>query len=319
MTLKAANIIFFVFAMAFAGCLSPHQKTAILPDLDISEPTRLIEDAARGNEADVKALLVASEKPDQANSQGITALMVAARKGQLGVMQLLLSAHANVASVDEQGSTALHYAVLGNQARAAELLLQYHAPVDVKDGFDLTPLMLATRFADYTTVKALIRGKANVKITDENGWTALLFAVSRGDGDIFDIVSDATNDFQIQDNNGDGLVMVAIQYKQPAILRRLIDLHAPTDVPNKNRITPLRLAIENGDVEAVQMLAGTVSINEKLPDGRSPLMLAIDLRQKEVAGLLLSLKPDLTAKDSHGRTYTDHLTALGLDSEWLHL
>lgn len=318
MVLKPANLalIYTLFTLAIAGCTSA-KKAAPVSDLDINEPTRLIEQAARGNEADVKALLVAGEKPDQANSQGVTALMVAARKGQLAVMQLLLSAHANVALADEQGSTALHYAILGNQTKAVELLLQNHAPIDKKDGFDLTPLMLATRFADVALIKTLIRGKANLSIVDENGWTAIFFAVGRGDADIFEIYADAVEDLNLKDNDGDSLAMVAIQYKQPNMLKKLIELHAPIDTPNKRGVTPLRLAIENGDTACVQALAKVVSINEKLPDGRSPLMFAIDLRQKEVAGLLLSLKPDLSAKDTHGRTYMDHLTALGLDPDWL--
>lgn len=301
-----------------AACSTlPSKKSAPLPDLDINEPTRLIQQAARGNEAEVKALLAAGEKVDQGNSQGVTALMVAARKGQVGVMQLLLSAYANVGLVDEQGSTALHYAALGNQAKAAQLLLLYHAPADVKDGFDLTPLMLATRFGDLPLIKAMIKGKADPKVTDENGWSAIFFAISRGDADIFDAIADRLDDFQMQDVEGDGLIATAVEYHQHTILKKLIDLHAPADVANKHQVTPLRLAIENGDPESVRMLSTVVSINDKLPDGRSPLMLAIDLRQKEVAGLLLSLKADLAFKDTQGHTYMDHLTAVGLDTDWL--
>jgi len=305
-----------LFVAAFVGCSSA-KKTAPLPDLDLNNPTRLHEFAARGSEAEVKALLVAGEKPDQTNSQGVTALMVAARKGQIAVMQQLLAAHANVAAADEQGSTALHYAVLGNQTKSAEVLLQNQAPIDKKDGFDLTPLMLATRFADVGMVKILIHGKASLSVTDQNGWTAMFFAVARGDADIFDVMSDYVEDLSGKDNDGDTLAIVAIQYKQPNMLKKLIELHAPIEAANKRGVTPLRLSIENGDAECVRLLAKVVSINDKLPDGRSPLMFAIDLRQKEVAGLLLSLNADLTAKDTRGRTYVDHLTALGLDSDWL--
>lgn len=298
------------------GCSSV-KKAPPLQDLELNGPTRLIEQAARGNETVVKALLIAGEKPDQANAQGVTALMVAARKGQIGVLNLLLAAHANVAAVDEQGSTALHYAVLGNQTKAAEVLLQNAAPIDKKDGFDLTPLMLATRFGDLSMVRTLIRNKANLLIVDENGWSAMTFAVARGDADIFDVMTDFVEDLTGKDNDGDSLVTIAIQYKQTLMLKKLIELHAPVDLPNKRGVTPLRLSIENGDTESLRLLSKVVSINEKLPDGRSPLMLAIDLRQKEIAGLLLSLKPDLAVKDSRGRTYMDHLTALGLEPEWL--
>jgi ankyrin repeat protein len=306
-------------ACIISGCATTSQKklNAPLTDLDINEPTRLIQQAGHGNEEEVKRLLLAGEKPDQANPQGLTALMVAARKGNMGVIQLLISAHANVAIGDEQGSTALHYACLGNQAKVAELLIAYHAPLDVKDGFDLTPLMLASRFGDLPLVKVLLKGRANPNIADENGWTPIFFAISRGDLEIFDALLDYSNDLAAIDTEGDGLVATAVQLRQHPILKKLLEVHALADTTNKRKSTPLRMAIENGDTESVRLLSKVVSINNKTADGRSPLMLAIDLKQKDVAGLLLSMKPDLASKDSTGRTYVDHLTSLGLDEDWL--
>jgi ankyrin repeat protein len=243
--------------------------------------------------------------------------MVAARKGQLGVMQLLIAARANLALADEQGSTALHYAVLGNQTAAATLLLDNHAPIDVKDGFDLTPLMLATRFGDLALVQTMIKHNANLLITDQNGWSAIFFAAARGDSYIFDAIADRVDENKLQDNEGDTLIHVAIANKQKTILKKLLELHVPANVQNKKKITPVRLAIEEGDVDALKILSDVVSVSEKLADGRTPLMLAIDLRQKDVAAYLFAGKADLAAKDPAGKTYSDHLTALGLDNEWL--
>jgi ankyrin repeat protein len=304
--------------LAVVSCVSPSQKFGSpVPELDINEPTRLIQEADQGNAAEVKKLLAAGEKPDQANPQGVTALMVAARKGYVNVMQLLLSRNASTSLTDDQGSTALHYAVLGNQIEATELLISNHAPLDLKDGFDLTPLMLATRFGDLRIVKTLLKGNANPNIKDENGWSPIFFAIARSDLDIFDALIDRNDDLQAQDTEGDGLVATAVQLRQHFILKKLLEMHAPAGMLDKRKASPLFMAIENGDVESVRMLAKVVSINDKFSDGRTPLMTAIDLRQKNVASLLLSLKPDLTSKDGHGRSYLDHLSALGLDEEWL--
>src|ERR1700761_1404740 len=81
--------ILFIVLMATACSSSPEKVSGPLIDLDIDEPTRLIQQAGHGNEEEVKKLLSAGEKVDQANPQGITALMVAARKGNIGVMQIL--------------------------------------------------------------------------------------------------------------------------------------------------------------------------------------------------------------------------------------
>jgi ankyrin repeat protein len=309
------------FIVTIAICLmncSHVPKTPKTPESEINEPTKLISESEAGHENDVKVLLEKGENPDQSNPQGVTSLMVAARKGYLTIVTQLLNAKADPNLTDQQGSAALHYAVLGSQAKVASLLLQNKASVDVKDGFNLTPLMLATRFANLATVKVLLEHGANINLKEEDDdWSALFFAIPRGDIDIFESLADRFSDLKQQDAEGDSLVAVAVQYKQLQILKKLIELRAPTDLLNLKHLTPIAIAIQNGDLSSVKELASPKDMNQPLPDGRTPLMLAIDQRQKEISRLLIALKADMEKKDLAGKSATDHLVDAGLETDWL--
>lgn len=243
--------------------------------------------------------------------------MVAARKGRLPVMRTLLDAKADPNRVDFQKDTALHYAVLGNQPKAVEMLTQHSADVNLKDNFDLTPLMLATRFASLATVKVLIQAKANAAMADENGWSALFFAIPRGDPEIFDAIADQIGEFDAIDSEGDGLVATALEYNQPTLLKKLIDGHAPVEIPNKHGVTPVHLAVRSGNLEALRLMAKNMNVNEPMADGRTPLMVAIDSHQQAAARFFISLNADPSIKDRAGRSSLDHLQHAGLDLSWM--
>ncbi len=310
-------LTFFLLTVLLVGCGHPSPKPNEGINLDIADPTKLISASAKGDDSTVKALLSRGIDANECNSQGVTSLMVAARKGHLKVIELLFSAHADPAITDEQGSTALHYAVLGNQPKAIEMLIQHGAPVNLKDGFDLTPLMLATRFASLDVIKILLKSKAKTEAVDENGWSALFFAIPRGDPNVFDAIADQVGEYTALDTDGDGLVATALQYHQPSILKKLVEGHAPVDLPNKRGITPIHMAIESGDVDSLRILVKGIALNQPLSDGRTPLTLAIDLRQKAVAGLLMSLNANPEIKDKNGKSSLDHLREAGLDPDWL--
>src|SRR5205809_3447052 len=114
------HLAFFLLFIVLVSCTHGQVKAPeTLPDWDKTEPTRLIESAARNQIEDVRRLVKRpGQNVDERNLQGVTALMVSARKGNTEVMKLLLDANADPRATDEQGSTPLHYAVLGGQFEA---------------------------------------------------------------------------------------------------------------------------------------------------------------------------------------------------------
>jgi ankyrin repeat protein len=88
---------------------------------------------------EIKRLLAA----DQANEQGITALMVACQDGHLDCVRTLLEAGAPVAQADEQGFTGLMLACGKGHVECVRTLLEAGAPVEQAVQDVGTALMLA--------------------------------------------------------------------------------------------------------------------------------------------------------------------------------
>jgi ankyrin repeat protein len=100
--------------------------------------------------AAVRYLLAHGARPDAPSSEGTTALMRAAYRGWIEVVETLLAAGASVNARDTTNATALHYAARPWGAAAVRLLLTRGADVRVRDTGGHTALMRLVRYdLDY--------------------------------------------------------------------------------------------------------------------------------------------------------------------------
>jgi ankyrin repeat protein len=92
----------------------------------------------------VSVLVAAGAEVDAKDSQGLTALLLAAKEGRNDVASELLNNAASVYVVDNKGRTALHHAAIGRNADAMiDTLLAAGAPVTARDNEGQTPKDLA--------------------------------------------------------------------------------------------------------------------------------------------------------------------------------
>ena len=86
------------------------------------------------------------------NSNGSSALALAALYGHSEIVEYLLNQGSNVNSRDKGNRTPLHYAVLGNQIEISRLLISKGAKVDaigeIRDQNQSTSLHLAVQLGD---------------------------------------------------------------------------------------------------------------------------------------------------------------------------
>ena len=111
------------------------------------------------------------------NLAGESALMIAAIKGDLASVKLLLDRGARVS---QPGWTALHYAASGREPSTVEWLLDRGAEVDALSPNGSTPLMMAAQYGSEASVDLLLARGANMALRNQQNLGAIDFARSGG-------------------------------------------------------------------------------------------------------------------------------------------
>ena len=108
------------------------------------------------------------------NDKDESALMLAALKGHLNLVQKLVE---NDADVNKTGWTPLHYAASGGHVPVIDYLLENSAYIDAESPNGTTPLMMAAMYGSPESVKTLIQAGADPTLKNQLGLSALDFAV----------------------------------------------------------------------------------------------------------------------------------------------
>ena len=111
------------------------------------------------------------------NLAGESALMIAAIKGDLASVKLLLDRGARI---NQPGWTALHYAASGREPKTVEWMLDRGAEVDALSPNGSTPLMLAAQYGSEVSVDLLLARGANMALRNTQNLGAIDFARSGG-------------------------------------------------------------------------------------------------------------------------------------------
>jgi ankyrin repeat protein len=128
------------------------------------------EESVRALEA---LLQVPDLQVDPANPNGETPLMIAAIRGSLPAVKLLLG---RGAALNRAGWTPLHYAASGPDNGVTAWLLTQGAAVDARSPNGTTPLMMAARYGNSLLVPLLLKAGADPALANEQGLTAADFA-----------------------------------------------------------------------------------------------------------------------------------------------
>jgi len=114
------------------------------------------------------------------NEAGENALMMAALRGHLDLVELLIN---RGAQVNKAGWAPLHYAATYQGANALPIvrkLLEHHAFVDTESPNRSTPLMMAAQYGTEPVVQLLLEEGAQPLQKNQQGLTAIDFARRAG-------------------------------------------------------------------------------------------------------------------------------------------
>jgi len=221
-----------------------------------------------GNVAEARRLLRAGANVALANNYGATPMTLAAEVGSTDMLKVLLEAGANADSPNPDGQTALMAVARTGNVEAAKLLLDHGATVDAKEKWGgQTALMWASARRHPEMMQLLISKGADVdaasidrdyqrhvtaegrpKSLDSGGLTPLLYAARENCIACVDV-----------------------------LLKNKVDI----DLPDPDGASPLLVAIMNANWDlAKQLIAAGADVNQWDIFGESPLLTAVDLRNR---------------------------------------
>ncbi len=188
----------------------------------------LREAAARGDVARLRQLIKDGAQVNAVDAWGNTALLVAAREGEIDVARLLLR---SLADVEGRGGsmTPLAAAALRGHTQMVQLLLRAGADVNAVGLNEQTPLMNAVKLNRTAVAQTLIKAGASTRITDRSGDNLLVVAITENQGDMLALLLDSGMDPNLPDANGLSPLYWAQQLQRPAMAQRLLAAGARTD------------------------------------------------------------------------------------------
>jgi ankyrin repeat protein len=137
----------FISTIAIAVLLAGH-PLPIQTEADADGLTPLMRAAARGDLAQVTALLGKGSEPDASTpAQRVTALMCAAYFGHAAVIKALLAKGARLELKDAQGAAAVDWAALGDHPELEKALTGPHVSLNPFLNTGIMPIWLMDRAA----------------------------------------------------------------------------------------------------------------------------------------------------------------------------
>jgi len=172
-------------------------------------------------------------------------LLESARLGNLAAVRDLLSRRAPVDTVDRRGLTPLMWAAATGNTEIVRLLLDNGAVVDRRANDGSTALMFASANGSLEIVRALVVKGADVT-TARGGVKARQLAVERGHADVAMLLDQA-------EVLGRRLLQAANE-GHDMVVRQVLAMGAPVNMPDERGATALMIAARNGDLGMLQAL-----------------------------------------------------------------
>eukprot|EP00742_Colponemidia_sp_Colp-10_P008568 GILJ01009286.1.p1 GENE.GILJ01009286.1~~GILJ01009286.1.p1 ORF type:complete len:1906 (+),score=241.01 GILJ01009286.1:81-5798(+) len=185
---------------------------------------------------EILPLLLTSEglDPDLSDNRGLTAVHIAAIRGDLSALDVLLSHGASVDAASGKGCTALHYACKGGHIDMVKYLLsKAGASVHVQDVANASPLHYAVEQQHERIVKMLLKCGASVHLVDSAGRTPLYEALAAHNTGIASAILAAGARVNVVDSEGVSPLYFAAREGQLPLVVLLVNASANVNMPNR--------------------------------------------------------------------------------------
>ena len=253
--------------------------------------------------------LVASEAMASAANE----LLNAAQSGWLDGWRLreLLQSSADLESRSDDDSqrTPLHLAALRGHINVVRLLLGKSAAIEATDGTRKTPLHLAAWEGQIDVVQVLLEWNAEIERTDERGCAPLHVAAEEGHIDVVQLLLEMNAKIETRDKGRYAPLHVAAKGGHRDVVQLLLEKNAQIETTDGTGKTPLHLAARGGQIDVVEetaaieaarrnwievaqlLLEKKAQIGTTDKAGQTPLSLAMDVGFREIVDVILEHIP----------------------------
>lgn len=149
-----------------------------------------------GDAEKLKALLAGGADANTRDSEGVTALMLAANAGNLEMVKALLAAGADVSATDAAGWNALMKGIYNQEQDrgfpdVVQALIDAGADVETKIAYGIRPLMLAAGYGEAGVVETLLKAGADPRAKNEGDRTALMMVKEKFYVEVINLLHEA--------------------------------------------------------------------------------------------------------------------------------
>ncbi|XP_075563274.1 ankyrin repeat domain-containing protein 6 isoform X2 [Pelecanus crispus] len=232
---------------------------------------------------------------------GRTPLHLAAHKGHLHVVQVLLKAGCDLDIQDDGDQTALHRAAVVGNTDVIATLIQEGCALDRQDKDGNTALHEACWHGFSQSAKVLVKAGANVLAKNKAGNTPLHLACQNSHSQSTRVLLLGGSRADLKNNAGDTCLHVAARYNHLPIVRVLLSAFCSVHEKNQAGDTALHVAAALNHRKVVKLLleagADASVVNNA---GQTPLEVARQHNNPEVA--LLLTKASQVSRFNRGRS-----------------
>ncbi|NXI92609.1 ANKR6 protein, partial [Psophia crepitans] len=261
---------------------------------------RLLVAAYKGQVENVVQLINKGAKV-AVTKHGRTPLHLAAHKGHLHVVQVLLKAGCDLDIQDDGDQTALHRAAVVGNTDVIATLIQEGCALDRQDKDGNTALHEACWHGFSQSAKVLVKAGANVLAKNKAGNTPLHLACQNSHSQSTRVLLLGGSRADLKNNAGDTCLHVAARYNHLPIVRVLLSAFCSVHEKNQAGDTALHLAAALNHRKVVKLLleagADASVVNNA---GQTPLEVARQHNNPEVA--LLLTKASQVSRFNRGRS-----------------
>ncbi len=264
-------------------------------------PSYLLRSAATKNETGVIAMLKGGVNPNVANEKGNTPLIISASLGDLASVHDLLAYRADLNAYNKDGNTALIYAARYNHPQVIKMMLlpqTMQTPLDVnaQNKAGETALYWGAAKGNVEVVKRLLAAGADPTIAAKNGLVPAAVAQKNGrtqvlewfNKDILEVENAIIKEDNAEilakqkedaaKNKKDDIFGAAAKGDQARVEELLLQDRFVLKEKNDKGLTPLLVAVENGQTAMIDYLLSQGAALFETSGGGNALHIAVSRR-----------------------------------------